>query len=336
MLEASGLPVKTHFFVALLILQLFAGANVDGQDLKKIKIGYPAISYNQIHIWIAKDAGIYRRHGLDAEVIFFRGGQMATQALVAGDPPIVNIGTVVPAGLQGHDIVLIASSESSYNYSVVAKPAITRVEQLKGKRLGVSGFGSASHNAALILLKKFNLEAGKDVALVVAGPTMERLGAVEAGRIEATILTPSETPRARKQGLIEVYDMLELGIEVQGNGFATSRGFIRSQRDTALGALRSYVEAIYFIGKNKDESKRIAAKYMRTNDQEVLDATYDWFVKRVAKRPYPTLKGIQYLLDEMAPKVPQAKTAKPEQFVDISLLQQLEKEGFFTEMAKRY
>ena len=165
---------------------------------------------------------------------------------------------------------------------------------------------------------------------------MERLAAVEAGRIEATILTPSETPRARKQGLIEVYDMLDLGIEVQGNGFATSRGFIRSQRETVLSALRAYVEAIHFIGKNKDESQAIAAKYMRTNDQEVLDATYDWFVKSVAKRPYPTLKGIQYLLDELAPKMAQAKTAKPEQFVDLSLLQQLEKEGFFAEMAKRY
>jgi len=323
-------------FLWLLAASGLITSAAQAQELKKIKIGYPAISYNQIHIWIAKDAGIYKRHGLDAEVIFFRGGQMATQALVAGDPPIVNIGTVVPANLQGHDIVLIASSESSYNYSVVAKPTITRVEQLKGKRLGVSGFGSASHNAALILLKKFNLEAGKDVALVVAGPTMERLSAVDSGRIEATILTPSETPRARKQGLIEVFDMLDLNIEVQGNGFATSRGFIRSQRETVLSALRSYVEAIYFIGKNKDESKRIAAKYMRTNEAEVLDATYDWFVKRVAKRPYPTLKGIQYLLDELAPKVPAAKTAKPEQFVDVSLLQQLEKEGFFTEMAKRY
>jgi ABC-type nitrate/sulfonate/bicarbonate transport system substrate-binding protein len=323
--------------ILMMFLALFfAAPQANAQDAKKIKIGYPAISYNQIHIWIAKDAGLFRRYGLDAEVIFFRGGQMATQALVAGDPPIVNIGTVVQAGLQGHDIVLIASSESAYNYSVVAKPAISRIEQLKGKRMGVSGFGSASHNAALILLKKFNLEAGKDVALVVAGPTMERLAAVDAGRIDATILTPSETPRARRQGLIEVYDMLELGIEVQGNGFATSRGFIRSQRDIALNALRAYVEAIYFIGKYKDESKRIAGKYMRTNEQDVLDATYDWFVKRVSKRPYPTLKGIQYLLDEVAPKLAQAKTVKPEQFVDLSLLQQLEKEGFFADMAKRY
>ena len=119
----------------LLFCALFIGS-AQAQELKKIKIGYPAISYNQIHIWVAKDAGFLRKHGLDAEMIFFRGGQMATQALVAGDPPIVNIGTVVQAGLQGHDVVLIASSESAYNYSVVASPAITRVEQLKGKRLG--------------------------------------------------------------------------------------------------------------------------------------------------------------------------------------------------------
>ena len=279
---------------------------------------------------------MFKKYGLDAEVIFFRGGQMATQALVAGDPPIVNIGTVVQAGLQGHDVVLIASSESAYNYSVVAKAGISKLEQLKGKRLGVSGFGSASHNAALILFKKFNLEPNKDVAVVVAGPTMERLAAVEAGRIDATILTPSEMPRARKQGLVEVYDMLDLGIEVQGNGFATSRSFIRSNREVALSALKGYVEALFYIPRNRDETRRITAKYMRTTDPEVLDATYEWFVKRVSKKPYPTLKGIQYLLDEVASKLPNAKSAKPEQFVDLSLLQQLEREGFFTEMAKRY
>jgi ABC-type nitrate/sulfonate/bicarbonate transport system substrate-binding protein len=312
------------------------GVTAEAQELKRIKIGYPAVSYNQVHIWVAKDAGLFKKQGLDVEVIFFRGGQIATQALVAGDPPIVNIGTVVQAGLQGHDVVLIASSESAYNYSVVARPGVAKIEQLKGKRLGVSGFGSASHNAALILFKKFNLEPNKDVAVVVAGPTMERLAAVDAGRIDATILTPSEMPRARKQGLVEVYDMLDLGIEVQGNGFATSRSFIRSNREIALSALKGYVEALFYIPRNRDETRRITAKYMRTTDPEVLDATYDWFVKRVSKKPYPTLKGIQYLLDEVASKLPNSKSAKPEQFVDLSLLQQLEREGFFTEMAKRY
>ena len=312
------------------------GLTAEAQELKRIKIGYPAVSYNQVHIWVAKDAGLFKKQGLDAEVIFFRGGQVATKALVAGDPPIVNIGTVVQAGLQGHDVVLIASSESAYNYSVVARPGVAKIEQLKGKRLGVSGFGSASHNAALILLKKFNLEPNKDVAVVVAGPTMERLAAVDAGRIDATILTPSEMPRARKQGLVEVYDMLDLGIEVQGNGFATSRSFIRSNREIAFSALKGYVQALFCIPRNREETRRITAKYMRTTDPEVLDATYDWFVKRVSKKPYPTLKGIQYLLDEVASNLPNAKSAKPEQFVDLSLLQQLEREGFFSEMAKRY
>jgi NitT/TauT family transport system substrate-binding protein len=331
---SNQLRIKT--LISLLAVVVAVGAPAEAQDLKRIKIGYPAVSYNQVHIWVAKDSGLFKKQGLDAEVIFFRGGQIATQALVAGDPPIVNIGTVVQAGLQGHDVVLIASSESAYNYSVVARPGVARIEQLKGKRLGVSGFGSASHNAALILFKKFNLEPNKDVAVVVAGPTMERLAAVDAGRIDATILTPSEMPRARKQGLVEVYDMLDLGIEVQGNGFATSRSFIRSNREIALSALKGYVEALFYIPRNREETRRITAKYMRTTDPEVLDATYDWFVKRVSKKPYPTLRGIQYLLDEVASKLPNAKSAKPEQFVDLSLLQQLEREDFFTEMAKRY
>jgi NitT/TauT family transport system substrate-binding protein len=328
------LRIKTFIFLFAVVVA--GGAAAEAQDLKRIKIGYPAVSYNQVHIWVAKDSGLFKKQGLDVEVIFFRGGQIATQALVAGDPPIVNIGTVVQAALQGHDVALIASSESAYNYSVVARPGVAKIEQLKGKRLGVSGFGSASHNAALILFKKFNLEPNKDVSVVVAGPTMERLAAVDAGRIDATILTPSEMPRARKQGLVEVYDMLDLGIEVQGNGFATSRSFIRSNREIALSALKGYVEALFYIPRNREETRRITAKYMRTTDPEVLDATYDWFVKRVSKKPYPTLKGIQYLLDEVASKLPNAKNAKPEQFVDLSLLQQLEREGFFTEMAKRY
>jgi len=172
--------------------------------------------------------------------------------------------------------------------------------------------------------------------VVVAGPTSDRLSAVEGGRIDATLLTPSELPRARKQGLVEIYDMADLGIEVQGNGFATSRSFIKSQRETVLSALKGYVEAIYYIHHNRDETRKIVAKYLRLSDPEVLDATYSAFVKTVSKKPYPTLKGIQFLLDEVAAKLPNAKSAKPEQFVDLSLLQQLEKEGFFAEMAKQY
>ena len=325
---------RISFFVGLWLFSLWAPSA--GQELKKIRIGYPAIAYNQIHIWVAKEAGLFKKYGLDVELVFFRGGQMATQALVAGDPPMVNIGTVIQANLQGHDVVLIGSSESAYAYSVVGRPGIAKVEQLKGKKLGVSGFGSASHNATLILLKKFNLEPNKDVAVIVSGPTIERLAALETGKIDATVFTPSEIPRAKKQGLVEVYDLLDMGIEVQGNGFSTSRSFIKSHRETVKAALKGYVESIHYVHHNKEGTKKIMAKYLRNPDPEVLEASHLGFVKMVAKRPYPTLKGIQFLLDEFSAKFPQAKSAKPEQFVDLSLLQELEQGGFFTEMGKRY
>ena len=308
----------------------------EGQELKKIKIGYPAISYNQIHIWVAKEAGLFKRYGLDADLVFFRGGQTATQALVAGDPPIVNIGTVVQANLQGHDVVLIAASENAYTYSLVALPGITRVEQLRGKKLGVSGFGSASHNAALIFLSRFKFEPNKDVAIVVAGPTMDRLAAMSAGTIDTTLLTATEVVTARKRGYSEIYDMLDMGVEIQGNGFATSRSYIKNQRATVMAALKGYVEEIYYIHHNKEATQKIIAKYLRNSDPEVLEAAYRGFVKMVPTKPYPTLKGIQFLLDQFSAKIPQAKIAKPEQFVDLSLLQDLEREGFFTDLSKRY
>lgn len=323
-----------YIFIGLLIS--LTSATVEGQELKRIKIGYPAIAYNQIHIWVAREAEIFKRYGLDAELIFFRGGQLATQALVAGDPPIVNIGTVVQANLQGHDVVLIASSESAYAYSLVALPGITKVAELKGKRLGVSGFGSASHNAALILMRRFDLEPNKDVTVVVAGATTERMAAMGAGSIDATLLTPTEMTLAKRRGYGEVYDMLDLGIEVQGNGFATSRSFIKSNRETVKAAVKGYVEAVHYIHNNKEGTRKVMAKYLRNPDTEVLDSGYRGFVKMVRKKPYPTLKGIQFHLDQLSPKIPEAKSAKPEQFVDLSLLQELEKEGFFTEMGRRY
>src|SRR3989337_4475047 len=147
--------------VLLSWLLLFPHLTADAQELKKIKIGHPAVSYNQIHIWVAKAAGFFRKYGLDVELIFFRGGQLATQALVAGDPPIVNIGTLVQAGLQGHDVALIASSESAYAYSVVAVPSITKVEQLKGKRFGVSGFGSGGPHTGPGFFRKIQLAHNK-------------------------------------------------------------------------------------------------------------------------------------------------------------------------------
>ena len=306
------------------------------QELKKVRIGYPSLGFRQGHIWVAKDQGLFRKYGLDVEPIFLRGGQLAIQALAAGDPPIMSIGQVVQANLSGFDLALVAGVERFYDSTIFARPGITRLEQLKGKRLGISGYGAATHFAALIVAKHLNLDPNKDMTLVPGGPDAERVAALSAGKIDASVFNSSTVPVAKRMGFIELVYLPDLGVEVQGNGLATTRAYIKSNRDTVKSALKGYVEAIHFIFNNKPATETIFAKYMRTDDPEVLEQSYQVYVKTTPKKPYPTMKGLQFLLDALAFQMPQAKNAKPEQFVDLSFLQELEKEGFFNEMAKKY
>lgn len=325
------------FLSAVLLAGLLATAPfATAQELKKVRFGYPSLGFRQGHIWMAKEEGLFRKHGLDVEPIFLRGGQLAIQALASGDPPLMSIGQVVQASLAGHDLVLIGGVEIYYDSTVFARPEITRLEQLKGKRIGISGYGAATHFAAIILAQHLKLDPDKDWQLVPGGPDAERIAAMSAGKIDAGVFNSSTLPIAKRMGLVELVKIPDLKVEVQGNGMATTRAFIKSNREVVKSALKGYVEGIHAIYSNKPVSLKVFSKYMRTNDPDVLEASYQAYVSTTPKRPYPTLKGLQFLLDRLAPTMPQAKTAKPEQFVDMSFLQELEKEGFFNEMAKRY
>jgi NitT/TauT family transport system substrate-binding protein len=324
---------RSLILVALIVLVSHSSASA--QALKRIRIGYPSLSFRQSNVWVAKEMGLFNKYGLEVEPIFLRGGQTATLALVSGDPPIVNIGTVVQAGLQGHPLVLVAAVETQYDQIVFVRPGITKLEELKGKNFGISGYGAATHYASTILVKHLKLEP-KDLPLVPAGPDAERLAALLSGKIDATFFSSSAAPVAKKAGLTELLQIADLGVEVQGNGFATSRDYIKSNRETVKSALKGFVEAIHFVYANKKDAQKVFAKYMRTDNPAVLEESYEGYINTIPKKPYPTLKGIQFMLDMLAPQLPQAKNAKPEQFVDLSFLQELEKEGFFNEMAKRY
>ena len=318
------------------LLAIFGASLGWSQELKRISMGYPSLAFTQSHIWVAKEQGLFKRYGLDVDPVFLRGGQVATQALAAGEPPIVNVGTVIQANLTGYNLVLIASMENKFYQLVFVRPGITSLEQLKGKKLGISGFGSITHYAAQILLKHLNLEVNKDVTLVPGGPDAERLGAMSAGSVDASFFNLSTAPVARKMGFVDLLQIADLGVEVQGNGLATSRNYLKSSRDTVKNAMKGYLEGIHFIYANKAESQKVFAKYMRTNNPEVLESSYENYVKTIPRKPTFTPKGIQFMLDMLAPQMPQAKTAKPEQFYDASLMNELEREGFFTDLAKRY
>jgi len=211
----SGLALVLSWILCALLVPASAGA----QALKKIRIGYPSLSFRQSNVWVAKEMGLFKKYGLDVEPIFLRGGQVATQALASGDPPIVNIGTVVQADLTGFDLVLIAAVETAYDQIVFARPGITKLEQLKGKRFGISGFGAATHYATLILMKHLNFEP-KDLTLLPTGPDAERLAALSAGKIDATLFSSSTSAPAHRACFVDLLQIADLGVEVQGNGFA--------------------------------------------------------------------------------------------------------------------
>jgi NitT/TauT family transport system substrate-binding protein len=319
-----------------LLIFLTGSTSAFTQELKRVRMGYPSLGFRQSHIWVAKDEGLFKKYGLDVGPIFLRGGQLAIQALASGDPPLMSIAQVVQANLSGFTLALIAGVESYYDFHIFARPGITRLEQLRGKRIGISGFGAATQFAMIIVANHLNIDSNKDWTLVPGDPDAERVAALSAGKLDASVFNSSTVPVAKKLGFLELVYIPDLGIEVQGNGLSTTRAYIKSNRDVVKAALKGYVEGIHFIFHNKPATQKVLAKYMRTTDANVLDSSYQAYVKTTPKKPYPTMKGLQFLLDVNALQMPQAKNFKPEQFVDLSFLQELEKEGFFNEMAKRY
>ncbi|HSK29866.1 MAG TPA: ABC transporter substrate-binding protein, partial [Candidatus Limnocylindria bacterium] len=161
-------------FLLSVLWQSAAVEIASSQTLKRIKIGYPSLSFRQSNVWVAREMGLFNKYGLEVEPILFRGGQVATQALVSGDPPIVNIGTVVQATIQGHNIVLVAAVENKYDLIVFTRPGITRLEELRGKRIGITGFNSATHSASIIVARHIKAEV-KELMLIPAGLDTARI-----------------------------------------------------------------------------------------------------------------------------------------------------------------
>ena len=337
MKEPISIRLKSSFLLLAVIVLMPLSAFAASAPTP-LRLLYPSFSSSWATAWIAKEAGYFLDEGLDVELIRVGGSTRMVAAMLGGSAPIIQAGAAaaLAATAAGSDVVIIGATGTVSPFRLMARPEIKQPSDLKGKKAGITTFGSTSDQVVRIALKKFNLEPNKDVQFVPTGTGPERLAAMGAGRIDATFFNPSEVPQASKAGLVEVIQMADIGFDVQGSGLATSRSYIRSERETVKAALKAYIEGIYFVFANKGSALNILSRYMRTSDPEVLEYSYQHYLKRTPKKPYPTMKGIQNLIDMSAPQIPQARTAKPEQFVDLSFLHELEKEKFFDEMARRY
>ncbi|HJU60765.1 MAG TPA: ABC transporter substrate-binding protein [Candidatus Binatia bacterium] len=218
--------------------------------------------------------------------------------------------------------------------SIYARPEIKTPEDLKGKKIGISRFGALSETAVAIFLERYGLKRGTDVAIIQLGGLPEIVTAMEKGSLEAGFASPPNTSRAKRLGMRELFDIDTLGIELQQTCITATTKYLRERRPVVKSFVQAYAEGLHRYLTDRDFSMRVMRKYLRIDDKEMLDDTYAFYSKRVQKIPYPTLKGIKFILDGLAESQPRARSVTPESFVDLSLLQELDQSGFFKQLWK--
>ena len=328
------------FVSGLIFCAVFFLANVEraaAQDkLERMRIGYSAQAGAFAPIWITKEAGLFKKNGLDVNLIFIPGGPTAAASMLAGEVQAVAMAgpAVVSSNLAGTDLVMIAGIVNTFAFQIITVKAITAPQQLKGKRVGVNRFGTAPDIAARFALRRMGI-GPSEVTILQLGEQSTRLAAMKAGQLDAAIVLPPITTIAEREGMNVLLDMSELGAEYQITGLTSSQGFITKNRPAAMKVMRSFVEGIHFYKTRKKESMAIIAKYMRTNDMEAVAATWDYFANKIVpKKPYPTAQGIKALLDLAAKERPEAAKVSPERMMNVSLLKDLDDSGFIDRLYK--
>ena len=321
--------------VYLFVLLSISLSSARAWSLDAIQVAHSALSASQAILFVTKDAGIFRKYDLDPQIIYIVGGPINTAALLSGnvDFSVFAGPASVAANLGGGDTALLMSFVNTLEHSVFAQPSIKRPEDLRGKRIGVARAGSADHYGATLALKKWGLEPDKDVALVSIGGPPDRFVALQAGRVDAILIQPPLTLRAQKAGFNRLAALVDLGLDYVGTSFGTTRSVIDKKENVVRRTVKALVEGIHFYKTNKAASLKTIGKLMKTDDSEALDEAYNAYaIKFMARVPYPTLKGVEAILEDLAKTNPKAKGADPKRFVEPRFLKELEDGGFVTQL----
>lgn len=317
---------KVFAFFVIGFLSLCTVVNAGAQRLRAC---YSAVAGNMTPLWLAKEKGFFASYGQDVDLTLIQAGSTAAAAMLSGDAPFCMFTgpSVIQSRLSGSDLVMLAGITNTFDFTFFGGKEIKAVEHLRGKAVGISRFGSATDFATRALLQKHGLRPGPDVALLQVGLTTERVAALEAGTVQATLVNVSLTPTMRQRGFPELAEKIDA--EYQHLALITSESYIKQNREQVRRFFRAFMDGLKFYRTQRRETIEVMRKYLRTNNKEVLDATYSWYLSTIPEIPYPTLNGITFILKDLATKDPRAKSADPRNFVDSSFIQELQSAGFF-------
>jgi len=324
---------RFHHYLVLLLVFFFAAVSPRLSEGAKLYVVYASISGTQAIGWIAKEAGLFPKHGLDVELLFTGGGRAIT-SLLGGDTPLITVGgpSVIAARLAGSDAIITAHVFDTILYSLMVQPEIRTLADLKGKKVGASRFGSATDFALRYVLKQNGFDPVKDVVIFQIGGQSETLAALRAGSIYGGVIASPATAEAKRLGMRELINMGNLGVEYPHTTIATTERFLRANRETVLRFTRAYVEGAHRFLTDRELSLKVIGKYTKIQSRPTLEATYDDYAPYVKKIPSPTAGSIKTVLEQLSVTDPKARTTRPQEFIDASIVSELEQQGFFKQV----
>ena len=325
-------------FCSLLSFALLASSLLSSRAVEaKSYIAYISDSTSSSVIyWLAKEVGIFKKHGLDLDTIFINGSVRGIQSLIAGDLGYSGaVGTaVINAKLAGADIAIIQSQMNTLPYFIIGKANIKSPEDLRGRAAAVHIPGTSADFAMRLALKKVGV-AYKDIKAVTVGGAPARLAAVTQGQTDFTVVTDGERMQGEKMGLKVIIDMAKLNVPFQFNCSVTTRRKIRENPDEVRRVVLSMAESIHFFKTHKNDSIKIMQKYTRGLPREILEGAYAANSELLVEDTYPTLDGLKNTLDVQALTDPRAAKFKAEDMVDLRFVDEMRKSGFVDKLYGR-
>jgi len=321
-----------RFSMVVFLMALFS-ASAGAQQ--KIRINWTAVTGAQSGMHMAQQEGLFKKNGLDVELIHIPSSSRGIQTILAGEIAFsfMDGNNEVQANLKGANLALVAGATNRQVFSLMARPEIKKISDLRGKKIGITRIGSSTHTSALFALGSAGLKIG-DYQILPLMEVPNILTALVAGQIDAGVVSPPTNSRARKAGFNELMNLAKEGPEYVSVGVGTSRAYIKANEDTVRRVVRSYAEGVQIFKTNKAAALKMIQNQLKVKDADIQEDTYNQFREYLEFPPYVSRKGMEAVIADVAETNPAAKSAKPDDFIDMRFVADLEKEGFFKKVQK--
>jgi NitT/TauT family transport system substrate-binding protein len=304
---------------------------------EKINASYGAVSGSMAPIWVAREARLFDKQGLDVNLVYIPGGPRSIMSLIGNSLEFVNHSGMpaLEAYQRGAETAMIASSLNQLEHAVMAHKSITGVEQLRGKIIGMSAPGALT-DIALREALRFHGISDKEVTIIPVGDEGARLVALQTGRVQAVIISGIQRLSATRMGFRPVIDLGKLPIEVAGSSILARRSYLAQNPEIALKFLKAWIEGVFLFKAKPEFSLGVLKKYVANKDPEVLSAIYELNKQQLSTKPVPYVRVVKSMMQLLARTRPDLPNANPEGFVEPRFINELEKAGFFEEMSRQY